>query len=65
MFKLKAFFREVFYEAKNITWPTNIQVLQFGLVVIITVLLMSIFSGIIDLFVERIVFFLLKLNFPL
>ncbi len=65
MLKLRVFFKEVFYEAKNITWPTNIQVLQFGLVVIITVLLMSIFSGMIDFFVEKIVFFLLKLNLPI
>jgi|SaaInl4_200m_RNA_FD_contig_123_14714_length_5130_multi_5_in_1_out_0_2 preprotein translocase subunit SecE len=42
------FFREVKIELKKVTWPSRKQTMQFTLVVIILVMIISFFLGVID-----------------
>ena len=53
--KIKQFFREVKVEAFKVVYPSREELIGSTWVVIITVLVMSIFLGIIDLSLSRLV----------
>jgi preprotein translocase subunit SecE len=53
--KVKEFFREVKTEVKKVVFPTKDELIGSTWVVIITVLIISIFLGIIDLGLSKIV----------
>jgi preprotein translocase subunit SecE len=53
--KVKEFFREVKTEVKKVVFPTKEELIGSTWVVIITVLIISIFLGIIDLSLSKIV----------
>ncbi|MDA8171311.1 MAG: preprotein translocase subunit SecE [Nitrospiraceae bacterium] len=60
MQKLKQFLREVKVELKKVVFPTREELLGSTQVVIISVLIMSVFLGVIDLVLSRIVQALLR-----
>ena len=53
--KVKEFFREVKTEVKKVVFPTKEELIGSTWVVIITVLIISLFLGIIDLSLSKIV----------
>ena len=53
--KLKEFFREVKVEFKKVVFPTKDELIGSTWVVIITVLIISVFLGIVDLGLTRLV----------
>lgn len=53
--KVKEFFREVKVEMKKVVFPTREELIGSTWVVIITVIIMSIFLGIIDLGLSKMV----------
>ena len=53
--KVKEFFREVKTEVKKVVFPTKDELIGSTWVVIITVLIISLFLGIIDLSLSKIV----------
>ena len=53
--KVKEFFREVRTEVKKVVFPTKEELIGSTWVVIITVLIISLFLGIIDLSLSKIV----------
>jgi preprotein translocase subunit SecE len=53
--KTKEFFREVKIETKKVVFPTKDELIGSTWVVIITVLIISIFLGIVDLTLTRLV----------
>ena len=60
MQKLKQFFREVKVELKKVVFPSREELLGSTQVVIISVLIMSVFLGVIDYVLSRIVQALLR-----
>lgn len=55
-------YKTIVNEIKNITWSNFSQVIWLAVIITISILIISIFSGIVDFFVEKIIFFLLKLK---
>jgi preprotein translocase subunit SecE len=53
--KLQGFFKEVKFETKKVVFPTKDELIGSTWVVIITVLIISIFLGIVDLGLTRLV----------
>jgi preprotein translocase subunit SecE len=53
--KIKEFFREVKVEIKKVAFPTKDELLGSTWVVIITILVVSVFLGIVDLGLTRLV----------
>ncbi len=58
--KLKNFFKEVKTEAKKVNYPTKDDLLGSTRVVIITVVIVSVFLGIVDLTLSKIVKLLIR-----
>ncbi len=58
--KLKNFFKEVRTEAKKVNYPTKDDLLGSTRVVIITVVIVSVFLGIVDLTLSKIVKLLIR-----
>lgn len=57
---LKEYFKEVYVEAKKITWPPRNETVKGTYVVLITVIIAAIFLGIIDVGLARIIQALLR-----
>jgi preprotein translocase subunit SecE len=53
--KIKEFFREVKIETKKVVFPTKDELMGSTWVVIITILIISVFLGIVDLTLTRLV----------
>jgi preprotein translocase subunit SecE len=53
--KIKVFFKEVSVELKKVSWPTRQQTVSATVVVIILTIIVSVFLGIIDLVLGRLV----------
>jgi len=58
--KLKTFFKEVKTEAKKVNYPSRDDLLGSTRVVIITVIIVSVFPGIVDLSLSKIVKLLIR-----
>ncbi len=58
----KSFFKEVKQEYKNVNWPTKDQVLSSTGVVLVFVAVFSIFLGLVDFGVDKIVKLILGIN---
>ncbi|HXW69755.1 MAG TPA: preprotein translocase subunit SecE [Dissulfurispiraceae bacterium] len=58
--KLKNFFKEVKTEAKKVNYPTKDDLFGSTRVVIITVIIVSVFLGIVDLSLSKIVKLLIR-----
>ncbi len=58
--KAVKFLREVRVEVKKVTWPSRKEALGGTAVVLITVLLMSIYLGVVDLMLSKIVESIIK-----
>jgi preprotein translocase subunit SecE len=58
--KLKNFFKEVKTEAKKVNYPTRDDLVGSTRVVIITVVIVSVFLGIVDLSLSKIVKLLIR-----
>lgn len=52
---LKTYFREVYMEAKRVTWPSKKDALKGTYIVLITVFIASLFLGIVDIGLTKIV----------
>ncbi len=46
--KIKEYFREVYLEAKRVTWPSKKDAMKGTYIVLITVVIAAIFLGIVD-----------------
>ena len=53
--KIKVFIREVSVELKKVSWPTRQQTVSATVVVIILTIIISVFLGIVDLVLGRLV----------
>jgi preprotein translocase subunit SecE len=53
--KIKVFFKEVSIELKKVSWPTRQQTVSATVVVIVLTIIISVFLGIIDLALGRLV----------
>ncbi len=53
--QLKAYFKEVYLEAKRVTWPSKKDTLKGTYVILITVFIASVFLGAVDIFLAKIV----------
>ncbi len=51
---VKTYFREVYLEAKRVTWPSRKDALKGTYIVLITVFVASIFLGIVDIALAKI-----------
>ena len=58
--KLKEYFREVFLEAKKVTWPSKKDTVKGTYIVLITVIIAAIFLGIVDVGLAKIIQALLR-----
>jgi preprotein translocase subunit SecE len=58
--KLKEYFREVFLEAKKVTWPSKKDTVKGTYIVLITVIIAAIFLGIVDVGLAKIIQTLLR-----
>jgi preprotein translocase subunit SecE len=58
--KVKEYFREVYLEAKRVTWPSKKDALKGTYVVLITVVVAAIFLGIVDVGLAKIIQALLR-----
>lgn len=58
--KIKSFFREVKTEAKKVNYPTREDLIGSTWVVITTVIIVSVFLGIVDLSLSKIVRLLVR-----
>ncbi len=58
--KLKNFFKEVKTEAKKVNYPTRADLIGSTRVVIITVVIVSVFLGIVDLSLSKVVKLLIR-----
>ena len=52
---LKTYFREVYMEAKRVTWPSKKDALKGTYIVLITVCIASLFLGIVDIGLAKII----------
>ena len=53
--KIKVFFKEVSVELKKVSWPTRQQTVSATVVVIVLTIIISVFLGIIDFALGRLV----------
>ena len=58
--KLISFIKEARAELKKVTWPNRKELISSTVVVMITVVLVAIYLGVIDLFFSRIVTIILQ-----
>ncbi len=58
--KVINFFREARTELKKVTWPNRKQLISSTIVVMITVIIVAIFLGVVDLVFSRIVTIILQ-----
>jgi preprotein translocase subunit SecE len=58
--KIKDYFREVYLEAKRVTWPSRKDTLKGTYIVLITVVLAALFLGIVDVGLAKIIQALLR-----
>ncbi|MCX5802271.1 MAG: preprotein translocase subunit SecE [Proteobacteria bacterium] len=58
--RLKEYFREVFLEAKKVTWPSKKDTVKGTYIVLITVIITAIFLGIVDVGLAKIIQALLR-----
>jgi len=54
-FKVRQFLREVRYELKKVTWPTPKAAMASTSVVIVVVIIVSIFLGLVDMGLTRLI----------
>jgi preprotein translocase subunit SecE len=52
---VKGYFREVFLEAKRVTWPSRQDALKGTYIVLITVVITAVFLGIVDIGLSKII----------
>jgi preprotein translocase subunit SecE len=57
---VKEYFREVYLEAKRVTWPSKKDAVKGTYIVLITVVIASIFLGIVDVGLAKIIQSLLR-----
>jgi preprotein translocase subunit SecE len=57
---VKAYFREVYTEAKRVTWPSKKDAIKGTYVVLITVVVAAIFLGIVDVGLAKVIQTLLR-----
>jgi preprotein translocase subunit SecE len=58
--KIKEYFREVYLEAKRVTWPSKKDAMKGTYIVLITVVIAAIFLGIVDVGLAKIIQALLR-----
>jgi preprotein translocase subunit SecE len=58
--KVKEYFREVYLEAKRVTWPSKKDAMKGTYIVLITVVIASIFLGIVDVGLAKVIQALLR-----
>jgi preprotein translocase subunit SecE len=51
---VKTYFREVYMEAKRVTWPSRKDALKGTYIVLITVFIASLFLGVVDIALAKI-----------
>lgn len=49
------FLRDVVKELKRVSWPTRKELVRYSLVVVATVIFMSVFFGVVDLGISKLV----------
>ncbi len=54
------FLRDVVKELKRVSWPTRKELFRYTTVVVITVVIMAIFFGIVDLGISRLIKLILE-----
>lgn len=59
--KMHIFYIDVLENAKKISWPEKNQAIYLSFIVIFAVIVLSLFCSGIDFFINRIVYFLIKL----
>jgi preprotein translocase subunit SecE len=59
-YKAVQFLREVKSELKKVTWPTRKQTIGSSIVVLIIVLFIALYLGIVDVFLSKIIHFVLQ-----
>jgi len=58
--KMKDYFREVYMEAKRVTWPAKKDALKGTYIVLITVVITALFLGIVDIGLSKIIHALIQ-----
>ncbi|RPJ55157.1 MAG: preprotein translocase subunit SecE [Dehalococcoidia bacterium] len=58
--KVKEYFREVYMEAKRVTWPSKKDAMKGTYIVLITVAIAAVFLGIVDVGLAKIIQALLR-----
>ncbi len=58
--KVKEYFREVYLEARRVTWPARKDAIKGTYIVLITVVIASIFLGIVDVGLAKLIQVLLR-----
>jgi preprotein translocase subunit SecE len=58
--KIKEYFREVYLEAKRVTWPSRKETMKGTYIVLITVVISAVFLGIVDVGLAKIIQALLR-----
>jgi preprotein translocase subunit SecE len=53
--KIKDYFREVYMEGKRVTWPSKKDALKGTYVVLITTVIVSLFLGVVDIGLAKII----------
>jgi preprotein translocase subunit SecE len=53
--RIKEYFREVYLEAKKVTWPSKKDTVKGTYIVLITVIIAAIFLGIVDVGLAKII----------
>lgn len=59
--KIPAFYEETKQEVKKCTWPSRPELAESTMVVIITVALITVFTGLVDILSQKIVEFIITL----
>ena len=52
---LKGYFKEVYIEARRVTWPSRKDTIKGTYVILITVIIAALFLGIVDITLARII----------
>jgi preprotein translocase subunit SecE len=52
---IKDYFREVYHEGKRVTWPSRKDAMKGTYIVLITVVIASLFLGIVDIGLSKII----------
>ncbi|HOE17764.1 MAG TPA: preprotein translocase subunit SecE [Syntrophorhabdaceae bacterium] len=58
--KIKEYFREVYLEAKRVTWPSKKDAMKGTYIVLITVFIAALFLGVVDIGLAKIIQTLLR-----